>query len=164
MAKSSRSNSLALNRRELLRLSTAVGVGAVMPTYGAFADTTRGPSVAAGTCSTPRSAVATTQYGKVRGYVEDDVFTFKGVPYGASTGGENRWLPAKPPTAWDGEYPALIWLQPKLPGTFTSVGEVAAKSPTCPKSFAPQQYASRDTVIAQVWRAPALIDVNLTPA
>ena len=27
----------ALNRRELLRLSTAVGVGAVMPTYGAFA-------------------------------------------------------------------------------------------------------------------------------
>ena len=25
------------------------------------------------------------------------------------TGGENRWLPAKPPTPWDGEYPALIY-------------------------------------------------------
>ena len=25
------------------------------------------------------------------------------------TGGENRWLPAKPPKPWDGEYPALIY-------------------------------------------------------
>ena len=38
MSKSSRSNGPALNRRELLRLSTAAGVGAVMPTYGAFAE------------------------------------------------------------------------------------------------------------------------------
>ena len=110
MSKSSRSNGSALNRRELLRLSTAVGVGAVMPTYGAFADMKGAPAeVPAGTCSTPKSAVATTRYGKVRGYVEDGVLTFKGVPYGASTGGENRWLPAKPPAPWDGEYPALIY-------------------------------------------------------
>ena len=53
--------------------------------------------------------MATTQYGKVRGYVEDGVFTFKGVPYGADTGGENRWLPAKPPTPWDGELPTLTY-------------------------------------------------------
>jgi para-nitrobenzyl esterase len=45
----------------------------------------------------------------VRGYVEDGVLTFKGVPYGASTGGENRWLPAKPPASWEGELPALIY-------------------------------------------------------
>lgn len=110
MSTSSRSNGPALNRRDLLRLSTAAGVGAVMPTYSAFADMQGAPvEVPAGTCSTPRSAVATTQYGKVRGYVEDGVLTFKGVPYGAPTGGENRWLPAKAPTPWDGEYPALIY-------------------------------------------------------
>src|SRR4029079_19004442 len=115
MSKSSRSNGPALNRRELLRLTTAVGVGAVMPTNGAFADMKGAPAeVPAGTGSTPNAAVATTQYGKVRGYVEDGVLTFKGVPYGAPTGGENRWLPAKAPTPWTGEEPAFIH-RPNLP-------------------------------------------------
>ena len=88
MSKSSPSNRPALHRRELLRLSTAPGVGAVIPTSGAFADEGRTTRAVAGTCSTPRAAVATTQYGKVRGYVEDGVLTFKGVPDGAPTGGE----------------------------------------------------------------------------
>ena len=98
MSKSSRSNGPALNRRDLLRLSTVAGVGAVLPTYGAFANVKGGSAeVPAGTCSTPRSAIATTQYGKVRGYVEDGVLTFKGVPYGARPaariGGCRRRLP-----------------------------------------------------------------------
>jgi para-nitrobenzyl esterase len=54
-------------------------------------------------------AVAKTQYGKVRGFVDGGVLTFKGIPYGQNTGGENRWLPAKAPKSWDGEYPALIY-------------------------------------------------------
>jgi para-nitrobenzyl esterase len=62
-----------------------------------------------GDCSTPRSAVAKTQYGRVRGYVESGVLTFKGIPYGQNTGGENRWIPAKPPKPWEGEYPALVY-------------------------------------------------------
>ncbi len=53
--------------------------------------------------------MANTQYGKVRGFVDGGVFTFKGVPYGQDTGGENRWLPAKAPKPWEGEYPALIY-------------------------------------------------------
>ena len=54
-------------------------------------------------------AVANTQYGKVRGYLDGGVLTFKGIPYGQTTGGENRWLPAKPPTPWKDEYPALVY-------------------------------------------------------
>ena len=105
-----------LSRRQLLRLSATAGVGAALPGGAqAFqgarpsARTTAAAKSQAGSCSTPRTAVAGTRYGKVRGYVEDGVFTFKGVPYGATTGGENRWLPAKPPKPWDGEYPALTY-------------------------------------------------------
>jgi len=64
---------------------------------------------APGNCTTPKTAVAKTQYGNVRGYVDDGVYTFKGIPYGQDTGGENRWLPAKPPKPWKDDYPALIY-------------------------------------------------------
>ena len=91
----------SLNRREMLRLSTAMGVGAVLPGHADAVDRLKGagPQATAGACSTPRTAVATTQYGKVRGYVDDGVLTFKGVPYGPQpavrTGGCRRSLPRR---------------------------------------------------------------------
>src|SRR3954464_1349886 len=111
MSDSTRGEGSTLNRRQLLRLSAAAGVGATLPRPAGAAQHRPAAAAAAtpGTCTTPRTAVAKTQYGKVRGYAEDSVLTFKGVPYGASTGGENRWLPAKPPAPWDGELPALIY-------------------------------------------------------
>lgn len=53
--------------------------------------------------------MATTRYRNVRGFLDGDVFTFKGVPYGQTTAGDNRWLPAKPPVPWKDEYPALVY-------------------------------------------------------
>jgi para-nitrobenzyl esterase len=95
MSDATRGERSALNRRQLLQLSTAAGLGAALPNLAGAAQRSRTASAPTpGTCSTPRTAVATTQYGKVRGYIEDDVLTFKGVPYGSSTAGENRWLPA----------------------------------------------------------------------
>jgi para-nitrobenzyl esterase len=99
-----------LNRRQALLISAGAGMGTVLTGTALASDDAKAPArQQSGSCSTPRSAVAKTQYGKVRGYVEDGVVTFKGVPYGADTGGENRWLPAKPPKPWDGEYPALTY-------------------------------------------------------
>src|SRR4029079_329634 len=111
MSDATRGERSTLNRRQLLRLSTAAGIGVALPGSVAVAQprSTGGNAAGSATCSTPRTAVARTQYGKVRGYVEDGVLTFKGVPYGATTGGENRWLPAKPPAPWDGELPTLIY-------------------------------------------------------
>ena len=111
MSDATRGERSTLNRRQLLRLSTAAGIGIALPGSAAVAQprSTAGNAAGSATCSTPRTAVARTQYGKVRGYVEDGVMTFKGVPYGATTGGENRWLPAKPPAPWDGELPTLIY-------------------------------------------------------
>jgi len=111
MSNATRGERSTLNRRQLLRLSTAAGIGAALPGSAAAAQSRPTPANAAAspTCSTPRTAVAKTQYGKVRGYVEDGVLTFKAVPYGATTAGENRWLPARPPKPWDGELPTLIY-------------------------------------------------------
>jgi para-nitrobenzyl esterase len=98
------------NRREALMLSAAAGLGAALTGTARASDSIKTAAhQEPGNCSTPPSAVANTQYGKVRGFLDDDVFTFKGIPYGRNTGGENRWLPAKPPQPWNGEYPALIY-------------------------------------------------------
>ena len=145
MPRSDSENSLALNRRQAL-LSASAGVAALA---GAASNSDAKTVNAAGaSCSTPRSAVANTQYGKVRGYVEDGVLTFKGVPYGANTGGENRWLPAKPPRRWDGEYPALTY------------------GANCPQRL--HNWASEQTFLYQWtdgWQSEDMLKVNIwTPS
>ena len=45
-------------------------------------------------------AVAQTQYGKVRGFIQRGVYTYLGIRYGADTSGENRFMPAKAPEPW----------------------------------------------------------------
>ncbi|MBZ5515464.1 MAG: carboxylesterase family protein [Acidobacteriia bacterium] len=110
MTESNSENRTRLNRRQVLLLPATAGIGATLALSGKGYDSTKTAAhQAPGNCSTPRSAVAKTQYGKVRGFVDGGVLTFKGIPYGQDTSGENRWLPAKPPKPWDGEYPALIY-------------------------------------------------------
>jgi len=111
MSKSDFENRVRLNRREALILSATAGMGLAMTNQAHASDSikTAAHQQEPGNCSTPRTAVANTQYGKVRGFVDGGVLTFKGVPYGQNTGGENRWLPAKPPVPWKDEYPALIY-------------------------------------------------------
>src|SRR5947199_5533565 len=107
MSKSNSENSQKLNRRQALLLPATAGMAAALAAPAEASDATKTAAhQAPGMCATPRSAVAKTQYGKVRGYVDPGVLTFKGIPYGENTGGENRWLPGKPPKSWDGEYPA----------------------------------------------------------
>ena len=90
------------------RLTASLGV-ALGQTAAAMDSTKTAAHQEPGNCTTPSTAVAKTQYGKVRGFVDGGVFTFKGIPYGQNTGGENRWLPAKAPEPWKDEYPALIY-------------------------------------------------------
>ena len=110
MSKRKSKSNVLLNRREALLLSATAGMGLALNGPALALDNTKTAAhQEPGNCTTPRTAITKTQYGKVRGFLDGGVFTFKGIPYGQDTAGENRWLPAKPPKPWDGEYPALIY-------------------------------------------------------
>jgi para-nitrobenzyl esterase len=110
MSDSSSENRVTLNRRQALLLPATAGLGAALARPAKASDSIKtAVHQEPGNCTTPKTAVANTQYGKVRGFLDGGVLTFKGIPYGQDTGGENRWLPAKAPKPWEGEYPALIY-------------------------------------------------------
>ena len=70
-----------------------------------------------------------TTSGKVRGLVQNNVHTFKGVPYGASTAGAGRFMPPGKLQPWTGVRDA-IELGPRAPQIFGGEPpEVAATDP-----------------------------------
>jgi para-nitrobenzyl esterase len=61
--------------------------------------------------------VADTASGKVQGMNLGGINIFKGIPYGASTGGSNRFMPPKKPASWTGTRDAFEFGQiaPQVP-------------------------------------------------
>ena len=57
-------------------------------------------------------AVTDTTYGKVIGYILRDIYHLLGIPYGAETSDENRFMLAKKPKPWTDIFPALKYGNP----------------------------------------------------
>jgi para-nitrobenzyl esterase len=76
---------------------------------------------------------AETPFGKIRGVDIDGIKIFKGIPYGASTAGTNRFMPPAEPADWSGVRDALAYghsapqrdptAPPPQPGTISISGE-----------------------------------------
>ena len=87
---------LRLDRRRFLVQSALTGAASLVP---------RRYARAAG----PSEPVVDTTSGKIRGAAADGINAFKGIPYGASTAGANRFMPPQKPAPWGGVREALDW-------------------------------------------------------
>ena len=54
-------------------------------------------------------AIAQTVYGKIQGFQLRGIYQFRGIPYGADTGGKNRFMPPQKPEPWDDVLPTVWW-------------------------------------------------------
>ncbi|MCC7044833.1 MAG: carboxylesterase/lipase family protein [Acidobacteria bacterium] len=104
-----------VNRRNWIKqAATMAGASAALAATGCAPSEpapVSGGTVAAGTGSvaTPDAAVVATTAGRIRGFTRNEVFVFKGVPYGDTTAGENRFLPPRPVQPWTDVRPTVAW-------------------------------------------------------
>src|SRR5215468_10098087 len=103
-----------IGRREFLGTGAAVLI--IGTTRGWAAETKPGP-------------VVETTAGKIRGLMIEKVNAFKGIRYGASTAGTNRFMPAVKPKSWTGVQDVLEWGQEAPQGPHTEIPEVASTIP-----------------------------------
>ena len=104
-----------MNRRKFLARGTAAGFFVASRTFGS---------------ETKSGATVDTSNGKIRGLLIDRVNAFKGIPYGASTAGNRRFLPPVKPEAWTGVKDTIEW-SPEAPqvSPHTEIPEVRATIP-----------------------------------
>src|SRR5215813_9756333 len=78
---------------------------------------------------TKTGPIVETASGKIRGLVIDKVNAFKGIPYGASTAGANRFMPPAKPAPWTGVKDTIEWGEEAPQGPHTEIPEVASTIP-----------------------------------
>jgi len=93
--------------------------------------------------------IAETTFGRVRGTEKEGIKAFRGIPYGASTAGKNRFMPPRDPPKWTGVRDALDYAARAPQAQPRAAGAGDAQGAT------PGQTESEDCLSLNVW-TPAL--------
>src|SRR5579863_92804 len=89
-----------LGRRALMK-SSLLGGGAVAAS-ALLGGLVPAAALAVDDSSKYEGPTVETAAGKIRGVIQAGTHTFRGVPYGASTAGSNRFMPPREPEPWTG--------------------------------------------------------------
>src|SRR5437588_11659143 len=105
-------------------------------------------------------AIVETASGKLQGTREaNGIQVFRGVPYGAPTGGAGRFLPPRPPQPWSGVRNATAF-GPICPQAGAVANQTLADQRTI--GFLPPLPQSEDCLVLNVW-TPAVNDDGRRP-
>jgi para-nitrobenzyl esterase len=93
-----------------------------------------------------------TRDGAVRGFVENGVQVFKGIPYGRSTAGAGRFMPPEPPIPWTGVRETVA-LGPSAPAAFGVAAETMNNPDIIAMIEGAAEYvpSSEDCLVLNVW-------------
>jgi para-nitrobenzyl esterase len=136
-----------LSRRDFLRHASAIAF-----TSGALLDSAEGQD--------SKFVVAETSVGNIRGVDNSGIKTFKGIPYGASTAGTNRFMAPADPGAWTGVRDALEYGH-SAPQRDPAAPPPAAGALSVSGSNLPAE--GEDCLVLNVW-TPALIGIGAAVA
>ena len=102
-----------LSRRNLLKTSVIAAAAGALPRAVSAAPDYPAPAPTTGDRVNAQAdyAVVETASGKVRGSSRNGIFTFKGIPYAASTAGAARFLPPQKPAPWTGVRSSMTYGQ-----------------------------------------------------
>jgi len=95
----------------------------------------------------PSYVTGFTATGEVRGVLENGIARFKGIPYGETTAGTNRFMPPRPAVRWTGIRDALTWgpsAPQREPGSVQRAGPLAVSTAGLPPE-------GEDCLVLNVW-------------